>query len=142
MRTEFHGIDLKPGKPTFFGVLDGAERRRFVFGLPGNPASSFTVFDLLVRPLLARLQGADPGEWNAAVAAANGWLPNARMQAVPAQLRATERGFVAALAPPSPSGDPFSLVHGSVYALVSPNQRPDETRPVGIAGRSSGVLLP
>lgn len=143
VRTEFHGIDLKPGKPTFFGVLDGAQRRCFVFGLPGNPASSFTVFDLLVRPLLLRLQGADPGEWTAAVdAAGSTWQPNARLQAVPAHLRATARGFVAALAPPSPSGDPFSLVHGTVYALVPPNQRPTDGTAVGIAGRSSGVLLP
>src|SRR5262249_9399105 len=56
VREVFHGVALKPGKPTFFGECDAG--RAFVFGLPGNPASCYTVFDLLVRPLLAVLSGA------------------------------------------------------------------------------------
>ncbi len=144
VRTEFHGIELKPGKPTFFGVLDGdaARGRRYVFGLPGNPASSFTVFDLLVRPLLAALLGATPGEWQARVPHAGGWQPNARLQAVPATLCAGEHGLVAALAKPSPSGDPFGLVHGDCYALIAPDARAGDTPAVMVAGSSRGVRLP
>jgi putative molybdopterin biosynthesis protein len=43
-----HGVDLKPGKPTVLGALDGTP----VFGLPGNPISALTVFRTLIAPAL------------------------------------------------------------------------------------------
>jgi molybdopterin molybdotransferase len=49
----FWGVALKPGKPTAFGVRDGA----MVFGLPGNPVSAVVTFLLLVRPALLALVG-------------------------------------------------------------------------------------
>ncbi|SDH36096.1 molybdopterin molybdotransferase MoeA [Desulfosporosinus hippei] len=42
----FHGLALRPGKPTIGGVVDG----KLIFGLPGHPASAMVVFDALVRP--------------------------------------------------------------------------------------------
>jgi len=142
--TVFHGIELKPGKPTFFGTRSREGRDQFVFGLPGNPASSFTVFDLLVRPLLLRMVGADPGALGACIAASGAsWHGNARLQAIPARLVGAPNGaLVAELAPPSPSGDPFSLLAGGVYALIAPQQRPADGAIVGLAGGSSGVVLP
>lgn len=144
VHTDFHGIDLKPGKPTYFGYRDAGETRRFVFGLPGNPASSFTVFDLLVRPLLLRwLGGAVEPLQSMAVPAGAPWHPNARLQAVPARGRVDAAGrFVAELAVPSPSGDPFSLLAGDVYALVLPQQRRDAVGLLHVAGGSHGVQLP
>jgi len=57
----FHKIRMKPGKPLWFGVKrHGAEQTTLVFGLPGNPASSFVGFELLVRPAIARLSGRSP----------------------------------------------------------------------------------
>ena len=50
-------MNLRPGKPTWFGIL--ADGRR-VLGLPGNPASSLVAAELFLRPLLAVWQGADP----------------------------------------------------------------------------------
>jgi molybdopterin molybdotransferase len=50
----FWGVALKPGRPSWFGTLDGAA----VFGLPGNPVSAMASFLLLVRPALARMSGA------------------------------------------------------------------------------------
>ncbi len=44
----FHKVSLKPGKPLWFGVLDRGERRTLVFGLPGNPVSTFVCFRLFV----------------------------------------------------------------------------------------------
>ncbi|AET66950.1 molybdenum cofactor synthesis domain protein [Desulfosporosinus orientis DSM 765] len=44
----FHGLALKPGKPTIGGVVDG----KLIFGLPGHPASAMVVFDAIVRPWL------------------------------------------------------------------------------------------
>jgi molybdopterin molybdotransferase len=53
----FHKVDLRPGKPLWFGVKSEEKRRVLVFGLPGNPVSSFVCFELFVRPALAALAG-------------------------------------------------------------------------------------
>ena len=46
-------VQMKPGKPVAFGKVKGVP----FLGLPGNPVSSYTVFQLLAVPLLNRLQG-------------------------------------------------------------------------------------
>ena len=51
----FEKIALKPGKPTVFGISENL----YCFGLPGNPVSTFAVFELLVKPLLYKLMGHD-----------------------------------------------------------------------------------
>ncbi|HYC78645.1 MAG TPA: molybdopterin molybdotransferase MoeA, partial [Planctomycetota bacterium] len=50
-------VSIKPGKPLLFGHAPRRSGGRCaVFGLPGNPVSSFCTFELFVRPyLLARL---------------------------------------------------------------------------------------
>jgi len=53
-RRWFEQVRIKPGKPVLLFTLG----ERVVFCLPGNPVSSFVVFELLVRPLLERLAGA------------------------------------------------------------------------------------
>jgi molybdopterin molybdotransferase len=53
----FHKVSLRPGKPLWFGVKQDAERRTLVFGLPGNPVSSFVCFELFVRPAIEALEG-------------------------------------------------------------------------------------
>jgi molybdopterin molybdotransferase len=59
VRCVFHRINLKPGKPLWFGVATHADtgRSTLVFGLPGNPVSSLVCFELFVRPAIARLAG-------------------------------------------------------------------------------------
>ena len=53
----FWRVAVKPGKPIAFSTRGST----LVFGLPGNPVSSFVGFELFVRPALAALQGAsDP----------------------------------------------------------------------------------
>jgi molybdopterin molybdotransferase len=47
----FHGIAVKPGKPTLFGVIDGKP----VIGMPGYPTSCLSNGYMLVIPLLRRL---------------------------------------------------------------------------------------
>ncbi len=49
----FRTVALQPGKPTVFGIK-GMKR---IFGLPGNPVSSFTIFELFVRPMLNLMMG-------------------------------------------------------------------------------------
>lgn len=47
----FHKIKQKPGKPFFFGRKD----TKYVFGLPGNPASVLTCFYEYVLPSLGKM---------------------------------------------------------------------------------------
>lgn len=49
----FHGVALKPGKPTIGGVVNGIP----VFGLPGHPAAVTICFDLFIKPVLRMLAG-------------------------------------------------------------------------------------
>jgi molybdopterin molybdotransferase len=53
----FDQVNVQPGKPTVFGV----HKKALVFGLPGNPVSSFIQFETLVRPLISRMMDYD---WN------------------------------------------------------------------------------
>ena len=50
----FWKVSIRPGRPFVFGERGG----KFLFGLPGNPASALVTFLLLVRPALLRWQGA------------------------------------------------------------------------------------
>jgi len=49
----FHGIAVKPGKPTSAAVLDG----KLVLGLPGYPTSALSNFYILVLPLIEKMLG-------------------------------------------------------------------------------------
>jgi len=51
--TFFHGINLKPGKPTIFASIGGKP----CLGLPGYPTSALTVFRLLAAPVIGRALG-------------------------------------------------------------------------------------
>ncbi|HVS36492.1 MAG TPA: gephyrin-like molybdotransferase Glp [Gemmataceae bacterium] len=55
----FHKVEMKPGKPVLFGTRDrsGGAPPTLVFGLPGNPVSSFVCFELFVGPAIRRLRG-------------------------------------------------------------------------------------
>lgn len=49
----FHKIAMKPGKPIWFGK----SKNKAVFGLPGNPLSTFHCYHLFVKPYLYSIQG-------------------------------------------------------------------------------------
>jgi molybdopterin molybdotransferase len=51
----FTRVAVQPGKPTTFGI----HKNGVVFGLPGNPVSSFIQFEMLVRPLIYKMMGYD-----------------------------------------------------------------------------------
>lgn len=55
---EFWRVRMRPGSPVSFGFLErrGADALP-VFGLPGNPASAFVTFHVLVRPYLLAMAG-------------------------------------------------------------------------------------
>ncbi len=54
---DFWRVRMRPGSPFGFGRLTRGERSLPVFSLPGNPASAFVTFEVLVRPVLLRLMG-------------------------------------------------------------------------------------
>ncbi len=49
----FRKVAVKPGRPTVFGRAGKA----YIFGLPGNPVSSFINFETFVKPLLYEMMG-------------------------------------------------------------------------------------
>lgn len=48
-----HGLSIKPGKPTILGFVNDTP----VIGIPGYPASSFIVFDMIANPIIIMLSG-------------------------------------------------------------------------------------
>ncbi|HZK06614.1 MAG TPA: gephyrin-like molybdotransferase Glp [Bacteroidales bacterium] len=51
----FHSIAVQPGRPTVFA----RKEKTYLFGLPGNPVSSFVQFELLVKPFIFALMGSE-----------------------------------------------------------------------------------
>lgn len=49
----FHGIDIKPGRPTMMGTMGDT----FVMAMPGNPLTAMVNTFLLSLPILAKMQG-------------------------------------------------------------------------------------
>jgi molybdopterin molybdotransferase len=52
----FHKVQLKPGKPLWFGQAANTQQPTLVFGLPGNPVSSLVCYMLLVAPMIRAYQ--------------------------------------------------------------------------------------
>lgn len=55
LEIRFKSIAVQPGRPTVFA----SSGNKFVFALPGNPVSSFNIFELLAKPFLYKLMGHD-----------------------------------------------------------------------------------
>lgn len=51
----FEKVAIKPGKPTVFAT----RKQDVVFGIPGNPVSTFVVFEIFIKPFLYRMMGHD-----------------------------------------------------------------------------------
>ena len=58
IQIQFEAVSMRPGKPTVFA----RRGKQFVFGLPGNPVSTFVAFELFVAPVLQSLQGLPGGD--------------------------------------------------------------------------------
>lgn len=53
VRIHFEKVNIKPGKPTVFGTKGS----KLIFGLPGNPVSASTIFEVIVKPALRKMMG-------------------------------------------------------------------------------------
>ena len=89
----FHRLAMKPGKPTFFGTGP----RTAVFGLPGNPVSTFVNFEILVKPCILAMMGLDcsPPAAVAILGAALERRETDRVEFYPARLAETGEGLEA-----------------------------------------------
>lgn len=53
VKLKFNKVAIKPGKPSTFGIW----KDKFLFGLPGNPVSTFVITELFVKPILYKIMG-------------------------------------------------------------------------------------
>lgn len=121
----FDVVAIQPGKHLVFAEhVDGEGRRRWVFGLPGNPASVMVSFWLFVRPALRRLQGyplgAD-GFWHGALRGRlTAPVPAAgpRDRFLPAEIEIRDGGILATPFPPKGSHDLAAFSHGSALLRI------------------------
>ena len=52
VKEKFWKVNIKPGKPMYFGVYEKDEKKILVFGLPGNPVSSLVNFYVFIKPAI------------------------------------------------------------------------------------------
>jgi molybdopterin molybdotransferase len=126
VRLLFTRVAVQPGKPTTFGIHEKA----IVFGLPGNPVSSFMMFEMLVRPLIYGMMGYP-------------WRPSTAMYPVRNEYkrRSAER---MALVPVIITADGLASTveyHGSAHITALPDAEGIITVPLGVKTIEKGTLV-
>jgi len=118
VRPHFHKVEMKPGKPVFFGTRGDT----LVFGLPGNPVSALVCFELFVRPALRRLAGhAEPGPSVVRAALAEEFACRTdRPTYHPAALEEGESGWRVRVVPWHGSPDLRGLTKANAFVIFPP----------------------
>jgi molybdopterin molybdotransferase len=114
----FHKVAMRPGKP----LLAGRRGRCLVFGLPGNPLSTFTCFTVFGAPMLRRLMGHRrwrSAELPATLAAPLRANPGLRTYHL-ARIEAGGQGLVAAAVRTAGSGDVLALARANGFIVTGP----------------------
>jgi molybdopterin molybdotransferase len=122
-------VAIKPGKPLLVGFLADGDRRVTVFGLPGNPVSSYVTFELFARPFLRALMGhgaAEPLEIEVRVAAKPRGKALPRTQHLPARLRSGPQGLEIEALAWNGSGDLRGLLDANAFLVVPTGEAPPE----------------
>lgn len=122
----FDQVNVQPGKPTTFGVHPGA----VVFGLPGNPVSSFIQFEALVRPLIYKMMGFD---WKPLIQ----MLPMARDYV---RRTATRAGWIPVIITPEKEVLPVDY-HGSAHISAMPYTDGIISIPIGKTNIQKGEIV-
>jgi molybdopterin molybdotransferase len=106
-----HQAQIKPGRPFCFGPG--------VFGLPGNPVSSFVIFEVFVRPYLGRLMGTDLSR-PVVLARLETAIPQKidRVHYLPAVVREERGGRVVRTVPWKGSADLVALTRANAFVIV------------------------
>ncbi len=123
-------LAIKPGKPVAYGRIQEAA----FFGLPGNPASSFVTFALIVRPYLLAMQGASNRQaklWK--MRAGFDWLKEGtRQEYLRAQLVQDEAGMRVDIYPNQSSGVLKSVSWANALAVIPPGVTLKQGDPVDV----------
>lgn len=130
--THFRQVRVKPGKPLLFGT---GPKGQLVFGLPGNPASSFVGFELFVRPAIRILGGhAEAGPRTITLPTAEGIAEsNDRPTYRPAQLMQGATGWTVRVLPWGGAPDLAGLQPAdALVALPAGDTRADAGTPVSV----------
>jgi len=112
----FWKIDIKPGRPTAFGV----KGETLVFSLPGNPVSTMVTFEMFVRPALRKLQGISPAlrPFARAVLAEPVRKRPVRVQFLRVQARSEQGRLIAASAGDQNTGILSTMVRANGIAVL------------------------
>ena len=57
LKTAFHGVNVKPGRPIMMGSIEHENKQTFVMCLPGNPLTAMVNMQLFAIPVLNKIQG-------------------------------------------------------------------------------------
>jgi molybdopterin molybdotransferase len=118
----FHGVAMRPGKPLLAGRCGDC----LVFGLPGNPLSTFATFLVFVGPALRRLMGYTRCAPPCLQATLRAPLPRrpGRTSLHVGRVRREGEGFIAEPLPSTGSGDVLSLVRANAFLVTEPGREP------------------
>jgi molybdopterin molybdotransferase len=125
VQERFWRVAMRPGGPTWFGVLPHENGRpTLVFGLPGNPVSAMVTFHLFARPALRALQGLDPfpGRTQATLAATYRKQPG-KAHYLRCRLELTDAGWRAHLTRESQGSHVLTSMLGAEALAVIPDER-------------------
>ena len=130
MRTIFHRVAVKPGKP----ILVGRRGACLVVGLPGNPVSTYTGFAIFAAPAIRRMMG--HGSWRnleVEVELERPLTAGPKRQTYHlARITPHERGLRASPVATRGSGDVVSLARANGFVVTS----------VGCGEQPAGTRLP
>ena len=112
----FWSLNMKPGRPLAFGVVDGVP----LLGLPGNPVAAMISTEIFGRPALLKMQGFT--DWSRPTVRARLTQPVARKDGrrhyLRVRLRETGTGCEATLTGDQGSGILNSLVEADGLAVI------------------------
>ena len=123
-------LNIKPGKPLAFGFINDVP----FFGLPGNSASVFVTFCLIVRPYLLACQGqGEKQPITMTVRAAFDFpRPGSRQEYLRAKVVATESGPEVQRYPNQSSGVLASTSWANCLAVIPPGVTVEQGAPVEV----------
>ena len=128
VRQIFHKVEMKPGKPIWFGEWSPEGTKPLnclVFGLPGNPVSCLVCCELFVRTAIRRIMGIEPATPQSVSARLeHEFLARAdRPTYHPAKLTSTHQGLAVTLVRWNGSSDLCGTVAANGMAYLSGEAR-------------------
>jgi molybdopterin molybdotransferase len=116
----FDRVAIKPGRPFTFGRRGSA----LVFGCPGNPVSSYVIFQLFARPALRKMMGFERPVQPRVQATLEEPVRQrpGRTGYYQARARWDGSGYAVRVLPTSGSADFVSCADGNAIAVVPPER--------------------